>query len=157
MELHEDSSSLWQLFGIVRKIEYYNVLWHRRLLEPLETFQYKRPSDKRGRILRMHMVSFGTREDQINREVSQMLDVMERIGGLATFFELFILSMFIKVTKPFRDLNLAQSFYTSKKQIFKLKSELHSCEDVKMCSASPSFKLRWCLLRTCCQSKCCRS
>lgn len=63
MELNEDSTSMWQMFGISRKVEYYNILWNRRLLEPLETFKFKQPSDKRGKILRMHMVNFGTRED----------------------------------------------------------------------------------------------
>lgn len=71
----------------------------------------------------MHMVNFGSREDKISREVSQTLDLMERIGGLATFFELFILSLFIRFTKPFRDLNLAQSFYSSKLKIFELKKD----------------------------------
>lgn len=46
-----------------------------------------------------------------------MLDLMERIGGLATFLELFILSLFIRFMKPFRDLNLAQSFYAIKMKI----------------------------------------
>ena len=67
---NDDWTSVMSLLDIKQSLSYFNIMWHRRTLQPPTTYQYAKPEDEHGVMFRVFIVAYGAESRTVDREVS---------------------------------------------------------------------------------------